>query len=120
MAGDDVSDNDDQTSGDELEEVMRIEEQIRKGQAKYQPVKKVKASNDQDLVLTQNAYAGVRREMTKQDTSKGMKVKAVLQKKKTIKDNKGDEWEVTEQREKVLIQKPIVTDSEDGSELSFD
>lgn len=49
-----------------------------------------------------------------------MKIKAVLQKKKTVKDNKGDEWEVTEQREKVLIQKPIVTDSEDGSELSFD
>jgi hypothetical protein len=117
MAGDDVSGYDDESSGDE---VTRIEEQIRKGQAQYKPVKKDKPSKDEDLVLTQNAYAGVRKEMTKQDTSKGMKIKAVLQKKKTVKDNKGDEWEVTEQREKVLIQKPVVTDSEDGSELSFD
>ena len=117
MAGDDVSGYDDESSGDE---VTRIEEQIRKGQAQYKPVKKDKPSKEEDLVLTQNAYAGVRKEMTKQDTSKGMKIKAVLQKKKTVKDNKGDEWEVTEQREKVLIQKPVVTDSEDGSELSFD
>lgn len=66
MAGDDVSGYDDESSGDE---VTRIEEQIRKGQAQYKPVKKDQPSNDEDLVLTQNAYAGVRKEMTKKDTS---------------------------------------------------
>jgi hypothetical protein len=50
---------------------------------------------------------------------KGMRIQKVLGKKKTIKDIKGDEWEVVDKRETVLIQKEINSDSNDGSELSF-
>ena len=51
---------------------------------------------------------------------KGIKVVSVLDKKKTMKDAKGDEWEVVDKRDKKLIEKPIETDSDAGSELSYD
>ena len=117
MADEDNSDYGDESSGDE---VTRIEQQIKKGAAAYKakPIAKKAKDEGENLVLTQNAYAAVRKEIA--TISKGTKVKAVLQKKKTVKDNKGDEWEVTDKREKVLIEKPILSDSEEGSELSFD
>ena len=51
---------------------------------------------------------------------KGMKVVTVLDKKKTVKDAKGDEWEVVDKRDKKVIEKPVETDSDAGSELSYD
>ena len=47
-----------------------------------------------------------------------MKFKAVLQPKKTIRDKTGGgDWEVVdEKREKTLIEKPVVTDSDDDEE----
>ena len=54
------------------------------------------------------------------EPAKGKKIVKVLGKKKTIKDNKGDEWEVTEKRESTFKEKAIVSDSDEGSELSMD
>ena len=51
---------------------------------------------------------------------KGMKVVKVLEKKKTVTDAKGDLWEVVDKRDKFAIEKPIETDSDAGSELSYD
>jgi hypothetical protein len=51
---------------------------------------------------------------------KGMKVVKVLEKKKTVRDAKGDTWEVVDKRDKKAIEKPIDSDSNAGSELSFD
>lgn len=51
--------------------------------------------------------------------AKGKKIVKVLGKKKTVKDNKGDEWEVVDKRDTYLKEKAIDTDS-DGSELSMD
>ena len=52
--------------------------------------------------------------------NKGKKLVKVLGKKKTIRDNKGDEWEVVDKRETFLKEKAIDTDSDEGSELSMD
>ena len=49
----------------------------------------------------------------------GKRLQKVLGKKKTIKDNKGDEWEVTDKRDTYVIQKNL-NSSDDGSELSYD
>lgn len=51
----------------------------------------------------------------------GHKFQKRLGKKKTIRDNTGGgDWEVTEKREQFLVERPIESDSEAGSELSYD
>lgn len=53
--------------------------------------------------------------------AKGKKIVKVLGKKKTIKDTKGDEWEVVDKRETFLKEKAIDSDDSDNrSELSMD
>ena len=52
--------------------------------------------------------------------TKGMKYKKVLKPKKTVKDSVGD-WEVVENtRESYLVEKPVMTDSEDGDSSDSD
>ena len=46
-------------------------------------------------------------------------VKQVLGEKKTVRDNKGDIWELTEKREKYEVER-YVNSSDNGSELSYD
>ena len=50
----------------------------------------------------------------------GFVTKKILGKKKTITDKKGDEWEVVDKRDTFTIKKPVNSDSDSGSELSFD
>lgn len=51
----------------------------------------------------------------------GHKFQKVLGKKKTIKDTAGGgDWEVTEKRDTLVVERPIDTDSDFGSELSYD
>ena len=74
-------------------------------------------------MLEQNEYQKVKHEAAKQEKmapQKGMKVKKVLDKKKTVADKNGDTWEVVEKRDVNFIQRPIDTDSDAGSELSYD
>lgn len=48
--------------------------------------------------------------------------KKVLKKKQTVKDQKGQEWEVQGKKEYTTIKKAkkVNSDSESGSELSYD
>lgn len=50
---------------------------------------------------------------------KKVKQVKVLDKKKTVLDNKGDAWEVVEKREKITVEKEVGSDSDVESELSF-
>lgn len=104
------------------EQAAFIEKEIKKGKAKYQPKKK-KANPDEYLVLEQNEYQKAKHEAAKQEKmapQKGMKFKKVLDKKKTVSDKNGDQWEVVEKRESNFVERPVHTDSDAGSELSYD
>lgn len=92
----------------------------------YQP--KAKKAEAKNMIQQQNAQVVQSKvketpapvEVEEPKVEKGKKMQKVLGKKKTIKDNKGDEWEVVDKRETVIIQKEINSDSESGSELSYD
>ena len=93
--------------------------------------------------LKQNAYQAAKRELHDQDVQEQKSTPAlaktqqrgkfgkaadkprvkevkVLDRKKTVKDTKGDTWEVVDKREKTTIQKVVGSDSDSGSELSYD
>lgn len=104
-----------------------MEQKIKQGKLKYQA--KPKKNDAKTLIQQQNAQVVQQKISEKPNTvsqeqdvkpEKGKRIQKVLGKKKTLVDNKGDEWEVVDKRETVLIQKNINTDSEEGSELSYD
>lgn len=77
--------------------------------------------------ITSNPYQQAKHEQAKVERAekkivKGiqMKVVKVFEQKKTVKDSKGETWEVTDKRDKKAIEKPVESDSDAGSELSFD
>jgi hypothetical protein len=47
-------------------------------------------------------------------------IKRVLDKKTTVKDSKGDEWEVTEEKRNTYLIERDANSSDAGSELSYD
>ena len=110
--------------GDESsDDQIQIEDVVKSSKMLYQS-KQQKPKKEE--IIESNPYQQAKyqasknaAEEDKMQLEKGMKVKRVLGKKKTIKDSLG-EWEVVDKRESTLVQKPVVTDSEDGSELSYD
>ena len=56
---------------------------------------------------------------TRIPSSKNKVIKNAFGAKKTVKDTKGDVWELTEKRDKVQIER-YANSSDNGSELSYD
>ena len=83
----------------------------------------------EQMTIASNQYQKVKVQTTEglipADEAEGLKPKdghkfqKRLGKKKTIKDNGGD-WEVVDKREQYLVERPIESDSDAGSELSYD
>ena len=101
-----------------------IMEKKIKGKQTY--VAKPKKAEAKTMIQQQNAQVvQKKKEKVKSEDdqelkpAEGKRLQRVLGKKKTIRDNKGDEWEVVDKRDTQLIEKAI-NSSDTGSELSFD
>lgn len=107
----------------DLEEKDFVEKDIKKGKVQYKA--KAPAEDAKSMIKQQNKKVVATKKETvvsDQDAKpqKGMRLQKVLGKKKTVKDTKGDEWEVVDKRATVVIQKALNTDTDSGSELSYD
>jgi len=112
----------DESSDDhiQIEDVVKSSKVLAKSkQTKPKKEQTIESNPYQQAKYQASKAAAPAEEENKIQLDKGMKVKRVLGKKKTVKDSTG-EWEVVDKRETTLIQKPVVTDSDDGSELSYD
>ena len=84
----------------------------------YQKAKTQAAKKDKKATQGLIAVEEANEELKPKD---GNKFTKVLAKKKTVRDTAGGaDWEVVDKRDAYLVERPIVSDSEDGSELSYD
>lgn len=101
-----------------------LEKKINKGKQTY--VTKPKKAEAKTMIQQQNAQVVQKKKEKIQSEDdgelkpeEGKRLQKVLGKKKTVRDNKGEEWEVVDRRDTYLIQKAI-NSSDSGSELSYD
>lgn len=100
-----------------------MEKKIKGKQVYVAKPKKVEAKS---MIQQQNAQVVQKKKEEKAPSEaedlkpeEGKRLQKVMAKKKTVRDNKGDEWEVVDKRDTYVIQKHI-NSSDSGSDLSYD
>lgn len=123
----DASGYDDESDGEDVKAFL--EREVKKNN---EPKQKAKKQNVNEIIKTQNeavvqekvkaapkAAPKAPAKAAKASAPAQVKNVKVLEKKKTVKDYKGDEWEVVDKREQKIVEKPLDS-SDEGSELSYD